>query len=147
MRRISRFFATLGPIGYLPAPGTMGTIATLPLVYLLSFLEWYNQLWMITIIFIVSFFIIDAALPLFVKKDPSQIILDEVVGFLITCIRIPFCFSTLLAGFLLFRFFDILKPFGIKRLELLSGAWGILLDDCLAGLFANLVLWIMIWNV
>ena len=89
---------------------------------------------------IFSFFIIQQALTFFKVADPSYIILDEVIGCLITFIGIPVCGLSLFAGFLLFRMFDILKPFGIQRVEKLPGAWGVLLDDCVAGLFANILL-------
>ena len=140
MKRIAKFIATLGPIGYLSAPGTMGTIATLPLVYWLSTVSFAHQCAAILLLIVVSFFIIQQALTSFKVADPSHIILDEVVGCFITFIGIPICGPTLFAGFILFRLFDILKPFGIKRLERLSGARGVLIDDCVAGLLANIVL-------
>jgi len=140
MKYIAKFIATLGPIGYLPAPGTMGTLVALPLIYSLSKLSFEIQSLMIVVLCMSSFFIIRQALTFFQIADPSHIILDEVVGCVITFIGIPVCWVTLVAGFLLFRLFDILKPFGIKRIENFSGAWGVLLDDCVAGLFANILL-------
>ena len=89
---------------------------------------------------ILSFFVIQRALTFFKIVDPSQIILDEVVGCFLTFVGLAFSWQSLLAGFLLFRLFDIFKPFGIKRLEQLPGAWGVLLDDCAAGLLANIIL-------
>ncbi len=140
MRRIAKYIATLGPIGYLPAPGTMGTLVTLPLVYCLSILSLEIQFLAIVSLSIISFFIIRQALTFFKVLDPSHIILDEVIGCLITFIGITCNWTSVFAGFLLFRMFDILKPFGIKRVEKFRGAWGVLLDDCVAGLFANILL-------
>ena len=140
MKQFAKSIATLGPIGYLPAPGTMGTLATLPLVYGLSMLSLENQFLAIASLSFISFFIIRQALTFFQVADPSQIILDEVIGCLITFIGIACTWQSLFVGFLLFRMFDILKPFGIKRIEKLPGAWGVLLDDCVAGLFANILL-------
>lgn len=139
---LSKYIATLGPIGYLFAPGTMGTLAVLPFIYYLSLLSPQNQLVAIAFVSIVSFFVIHHALRSFNVDDPSEIILDEVVGCLITFIGISFSAQAMVAGFLLFRLFDIVKPFGIKYLEKLSGAWGVLLDDCVAGLFANIILYV-----
>ena len=142
--KLCKFIATLGLVGYLPAPGTMGTLVTLPLVYLLSSLFILDQCILILLFTCVSYFIIKNALPYFSSSDPSHIILDEVIGCLITFIGINFYWQSLLAGFLLFRLFDIVKPFGIKRVEKISGAWGVLLDDCSAGLLANIVLYILV---
>ena len=136
----TKFIATLGPIGYLPAPGTMGTLATLPCIYFISLLSLETQFLAIVFVSILSFFVIQRALTFFKIVDPSQIILDEVVGCFLTFVGLAFSWQSLLAGFLLFRLFDIFKPFGIKRLEQLPGAWGVLLDDCAAGLLANIIL-------
>ena len=73
-------------------------------------------------------------------EDPSQTVIDEMVGIWITLLGLPLGWPWLLGGFLLFRFFDILKPLGIRQLERISGGWGIMLDDVLAGVYANLVL-------
>lgn len=142
--KLCKFIATLGPVGYLPAPGTMGTLATLPLVYLLSSLFILDQCLFVLLFTFISYFIIKNSLPYFSVSDPSYIILDEVVGCLITFIGIDLSWQSLLAGFLLFRLFDILKPFGIKRVEKIPGAWGVLLDDCAAGLLANIILWVLL---
>jgi len=142
--KLCKYIATLGPVGYLPAPGTMGTLATLPLVYFLSSLFIFDQCLFILLFTCISYFIIKNALQYFLVTDPSEIILDEVVGCLITFIGINFSWQSLFAGFVLFRLFDILKPFGIQRLEKIPGACGILLDDCAAGLLANIILYFLI---
>lgn len=138
--KLCKYIATLGSVGYLPAPGTMGTLATLPLVYAISSLFMLDQCIFILFFSIVSYFAIKKALPYFVSHDPSHIILDEVIGCLVTFIGIDFSCQSLVAGFFLFRLFDILKPFGIKRVEKIGGAFGIILDDVVAGLFANVML-------
>ena len=143
MKRLAKWIATLGPIGYLPAPGTMGTLATLPLVYGLSMLSLKVQLLAIAFVVMISFFVIQQALTFFKVADPSHIVLDEVIGCLITFVGVACTVQSLFAGFMLFRFFDIAKPFGIKKVEKLPGAWGVLLDDCVAGLCANVVLQIL----
>lgn len=73
-------------------------------------------------------------------KDSYRVVIDEVAGMCLSLLFIPIHLKTLLAGLVLFRVFDILKPFGIRRLEKLSGGWGVMLDDLLAGLYANLLL-------
>lgn len=133
--------ATLGPVGYLSAPGTMGTLAALPFVYCFSWLLLPEQVFIIIIAATVSLFVIDRGLQSFHDTDPSHIVLDEFVGCLVTFVGINFNLASTIAGFLLFRLFDILKPLGIKKIEKLPGAWGVLLDDCAAGLLANILLW------
>lgn len=153
----SKFFATLstlGKIGYFPAPGTMATLATLPIVYLISHLEiqFWGQLLIIVCATTISYFIIKKALPYFCQiytqcfiVDPSEIVLDEFVGCLFTFFAIPINFGTIFAGVILFRFFDILKPLGIKRAERIGGAKGIIFDDIIAGIISNILLRILLF--
>ncbi|MVM39028.1 phosphatidylglycerophosphatase A [Spirosoma sp. HMF3257] len=73
-------------------------------------------------------------------KDSYRVVIDEVAGMCLSLLFIPINEKSLLAGLVLFRLFDIAKPFGIRKLEKLPGGWGVMLDDLLAGLYANLVL-------
>lgn len=73
-------------------------------------------------------------------KDSYRVVVDEIAGMCLTLLFIPIHQKSLLAGLVLFRLFDIVKPFGIRKLETLRGGWGVMLDDLLAGLYANLVL-------
>ncbi len=140
MSKILKRIATLGPIGYLPAPGTMGTIAALPVAYAISCMPVSWQLMMIMILFGISYFVIGGALQYFKNFDPSQIILDEVIGTLVTFCGISYSPVIGLLGFILFRLLDIFKPFGIHHLEKIPGSFGILIDDVAAGLLAHLIL-------
>ena len=138
--KICRSIATLGPIGYLPAPGTMGTVAALPLAYALLAFSVTWQLTIIASLFLASYVIIDRALQSFATKDPSQIILDELVGTLVTFCGLVYSPVIFLAGFAFFRLYDITKPFGIRSLEKIPGSFGILIDDVGAGILAHLML-------
>jgi phosphatidylglycerophosphatase A len=73
-------------------------------------------------------------------KDSYRVVIDEVAGMCLSLLFIPINEKNLLAGLFLFRLFDIAKPFGIRKLEKLSGGWGVMLDDLLAGLYANVLL-------
>jgi len=141
-KSISLSLATLGPIGYLPAPGTMATLCTLPFIYLFSFFAIPTSVYIVGICIaaIIAFKIIEKALEGFRQRDPSEIVLDEVVGCLIVFLAVPVTVPTLLAGFFLFRFFDIAKPFGIKKTELLYGSLGVMMDDILCGILVNIIL-------
>ncbi len=74
------------------------------------------------------------------RKDPGLVVIDEVAGQWITYLGLSFSWWTWGLGFLLFRLFDILKPFPARRLERLPGGWGIMLDDLVAGVYARLAL-------
>ncbi|MBB6501614.1 phosphatidylglycerophosphatase A [Pedobacter cryoconitis] len=77
-------------------------------------------------------------------KDHNRVVIDEVVGMCITLLWIPVTPVNILIGLILFRFFDILKPLFIRRLENLPGGWGVMFDDILAGIYANIVLQIIL---
>ncbi len=123
------------------APGTMGTIAAIP-VYLLfiQFNFWvYAVLTMIATV--VGVWICDVAAKKLAEHDFGGIVWDEVAGYLITMLFVPFSWKGVLLGFALFRVFDILKPQPIKWVDAkVTGGLGIMLDDVLAAVFAGIVL-------
>jgi len=143
--KMNRFFLILATgfgVGYSPiAPGTLGTIITIPLYYFLSAIR--SPLYEITLIAFIflSVWISENAEIFFGKRDDPRIVIDEMMGFLITMLWVPKTVRFIILGFFLFRFFDILKPFPIRRLEKrLKGGWGVVLDDVMAGVYANIIL-------
>jgi len=78
-------------------------------------------------------------------KDHGRVVIDEVAGMCISLLFIPVTIKFVVAGLILFRFFDIAKPLFIKKLELLPGGWGVMMDDVLAGIYANILLHAFIW--
>ncbi len=142
MKRFILFLATGFGVGYSPiAPGTLGTLVAIPIYYFLS--EIRSPLYEITLIafFFLSVWISENTEKYFGKKDDCRIVIDEIMGYLITMLWIPKIILFIVVGFFLFRFFDILKPFPIRRLEKrLKGGYGVVLDDVLAGVYANIVL-------
>lgn len=77
----------------------------------------------------------------FKTHDASEVVIDEVAGMLVALAFLPFTWQVALVGFLLFRFFDILKPFPIRQLDQkVSGGFGVVIDDLVAGLFVNIIL-------
>lgn len=123
------------------APGTMGTLAAIP-VYLLcvQFDFWIYSL-LTFIAMVAGVWICDEAAKKLDEHDFGGIVWDEVAGYLITLWFVPFSWQAVIAGFVLFRFFDIVKPQPIKWIDAkVSGGLGIMLDDVLAGIFAGLVL-------
>jgi len=136
------FLATGFFIGTVPfAPGTFGSIVGLPIVFLLSRL---NLLLSISFILLFIFFavgIASAAEKILNQQDPAKIVIDEMAGLMVTFTGLPFNLTTAIAGFIVFRAFDILKPFPIRTLERkLAGGTGVVFDDVLAGIYANLIL-------
>jgi phosphatidylglycerophosphatase A len=86
----------------------------------------------------------DRAIHILKREDAPQIVVDEVVGYFVTMVSIPFNFYWAVCGFCLFRLFDIFKPFPISFLDRkIKGGWGVMLDDLAAGLFANVVMHLM----
>lgn len=148
LTHICRWVATLGPIGFTSAPGTSATAVTIILLYFLqSVLAIHLSIPVLMIVLIVSWFIIECALQCSNYKkndDPAEIVLDEVIGTMITFMSITLTAQSVIIGFLLFRFFDIIKPLGIARLEKITGATGIMIDDIVAGLISTLLLRVML---
>jgi len=139
-RRLILAAATWGGVGYLPgAPGTWGSLAALPLWWLLTQLgPWVYGLALVTLT-AVSIGITGWAQD-YLGSDHPAIVLDEVVGLLTALAWVPFAWPWVLIGFTLFRLLDIGKPFPVKYCERLPGGWGVTLDDVAAGLLARGVL-------
>jgi len=123
------------------APGTFGTLPGLFLCFFLDQMPLAGSMALLLILIGAAIGIADRAEKLFGEKDPGRIVIDEIVGMAVTLAAIPFTAYTATAGFLLFRVFDIAKPPPIRHIDRrLHGGLGIVLDDVIAGLFANLVL-------
>ncbi len=142
MKLFFRWFVTGFGIGYSPfAPGTAGSF--LGLILFLP-IQSISIAYAIPFLFLLSglgVYAANIALPLFFKsKDPSEIVIDEIVAILFVLFMIPTSPVWWGAGFLLFRFFDIKKPFGIRQFEKLPGGWGIMADDLIAALYTILIL-------
>jgi phosphatidylglycerophosphatase A len=123
------------------APGTCGTLAAIPLYLLIA--QTGNLLYsLLTLVATVTgIWICDKAADKLGEHDFGGIVWDEIAGYLITLWWIPFSWQGMVLGFVLFRFFDILKPWPIKIADRrVKGGFGIMLDDVLAGVLANLVL-------
>lgn len=146
MNRFFLFFATGFGVGYSPfAPGTMGTLIAIPVYTFLS--EIPSPIYEITLLgfLFLSIWISGNAEVSFGKRDDRRIVSDEMMGFLITMLWLPKTAFSIMVGFFLFRFFDILKPFPIRQIERLKGGWGIVLDDVLAGVYANILLHLILF--
>jgi len=134
---VLRLFVTLGPIGYLPfAPGTYGSAFACILLYFFPSVFAHP---LFVAAFVVAALVALNSLTL-ESNDPGYIVIDEVAGMLVAMAGQSISFLSLLAGFLLFRLFDIVKPYPIRRVEVFRKGYGILADDIIAGIFVNLLL-------
>jgi phosphatidylglycerophosphatase A len=150
-KQIATFFG----VGYTPvAPGTAGALIGGVIFYLLNLilsncgLDYYNiQIILILIILTVMLIAVRSIKRLenTWEHDAQQIVIDEVVGVWIAMLFIPFTWLNYVLAFILFRIFDIVKPFFIKKLDELKSSWSIMLDDVVAGVYANLVLQLIIF--
>ena len=147
---------TLGPLGRLKAPGTWGSAAGLlwwALVVRLAHAKgWHHEFFFDALVVLTAILLCGVAAAFIGKKDPSEVILDEFAAMPLVFLFNPYAYRNdkislvfILLGFLLFRLFDITKPFGIKALEKLPGGFGIVLDDVMAAIYANLALHGIAW--
>lgn len=142
LRALLASSATLFGLGKkFPAPGTVGTIVTLPLA---AALMWVGPLWhMAAVILFLPVAILAAE---FYEQeggghDPKEVIIDEVLGFMVTMVWLPLTWQSLVAGFVCFRLLDIFKPFPISRMDKnIKGGLGTIADDLAAGMVANVAL-------
>jgi phosphatidylglycerophosphatase A len=144
MKRFVLLLAAGFGAGYVPmAPGTAGTVVAIPIFLLLSSIPFpLYELTILTFFFFASW-ISGEAERCWQRKDDPKIVIDEIIGYLITMLWLPKTILFIILGFLLFRFFDILKPPPIRVLEKARGGYGIVLDDVLAGVYSNIVLQII----
>jgi phosphatidylglycerophosphatase A len=146
-RRCALLLATAGGVGYVPfAPGTFGSMVG---VFLWAVLpaSLVTQAIVIVALFVLGSWSGGVAEHHFGRTDPSQVVIDEVVGVLMTLFLNPVGWAGALAGFLIFRLSDIIKPYPSNRFEQFPGGVGVMADDAMAAVYANLALRFCIWAV
>jgi phosphatidylglycerophosphatase A len=145
------WIATCGGTGYFPvAPGTAGSAVGLVLVVALHQVPFATP-WLVVslavvagLLFVLGVWAAGKAEKFFGRVDPAQVVIDEVVGQMITLLAWPRApWKWLLAGFVLFRIFDVVKPFPARRAERIGGGWGIMLDDVVAGVYGLAALMVL----
>ncbi|MGQ9844404.1 MAG: phosphatidylglycerophosphatase A family protein [Spirochaetota bacterium] len=129
--------------GYFPkGSGTVGALLALLLYILLhQVCGTYGTIANVVLVVLITYPAIklgDDAEIYFAQKDPQEVVLDEMLGYWVAMLFHPFSFSGAVLGFFFFRLFDILKPFPIRRLEHFRGGLGIMIDDIIAGVYANI---------
>jgi phosphatidylglycerophosphatase A len=146
MSGLAVFIATFGYVGYFPiAPGTAGSLAALALYALV---RWAGtpavELVTIIAVLVIGIWAATGTERALASKDPGPVVIDEVLGMLITLAFLPLSLWGIAVGFLIFRVLDVIKPFPAGRLEHLPAGLGIMADDAMAGVYAHLMLRILV---
>lgn len=149
MKGLAVFIASFGFVGYFPvAPGTAGSLAAL---VLFAVIKWIAipvvELSAIVAVFAIGVWAAHGTESALARKDPGVVVIDEVLGMLITLALLPLSLAGIALGFLLFRALDVIKPYPAAQLEHLHGGLGIMADDAVAGLYAHLALRACVWMV
>lgn len=145
--RVALATASFGYVGYSPvAPGTAGSAAGLLLIVPLRLLGYP----VLDVVVAVGLFLVGIWSATLIERhlgveDPGVVVVDEVLGMLVSLLWLPMSWQVILAAFLVFRVFDIIKPWPAGRFERLGGGLGIMADDAMAGVYANLVVQALVW--
>ena len=132
---------TCGFVGYIPgAPGTYASILGCAILYILPVTSLFSSVALVFLVAVIS--VISVNNLMYDGDDPSYIVIDELAGMFVAMAGHKVTLLSLFIGFILFRFFDIMKPYPIRQLERLRGGYGVVADDVVAGIFANFLLWL-----
>lgn len=143
--KLMLFLASGFGLGYAPlASGTFGTLLGVLLYFFLGRINIFFFLIILAALLFVSFWLADQAEQVLFTKDPQIVVIDEVVGYLVTMISFPASWHYLLAGFLLFRFFDVVKVWPASYFDTAGKrGFAVVMDDVCAGVYANIALQIL----
>jgi phosphatidylglycerophosphatase A len=149
MHRLGLFIATCGYLGYVPlAPGTFGSAAGLAVFFLIRSTGSITvEVAAILVLFAVGIWSGTVAEHYFGGIDPAPVVMDEVVGMLITLAFLPVSVTGAIVGFLVFRVLDVVKPWPSAQFERLPGGLGVMADDGMAAIYGNLVMHGLIWAI
>jgi phosphatidylglycerophosphatase A len=142
VRSLAKLLATCFYLGYIPiAPGTLGGSLLGAVIYLLVSQNNFINLLVTLAVTLLAVWSSGQAEMIFGQKDDQRIVIDETAGMLIAMLWLPDKSLLYLGlGFVVFRVMDIVKPLGIKKLQVIKGGWGVVADDVAAGLVTNIIL-------
>lgn len=144
---INKIIASWFGIGYIKGGGTVAAMVTCLLLYVVQHDGLLQSPWILpaaTLLITLLGIYVGNQVEADWGKDSYRVVIDEVAGQMVALLFIPLTNTNLLIGLFLFRFFDILKPLGIRKLEKLPAGTGVMMDDVLAGVYANVVLQVII---
>lgn len=147
MTRLAILLATAGYAGYFPfAPGTVGSAVGLALFAAIRWLDApLAEPAAVVAVAVVGIWAAGVAERHWGRTDPGAVVIDEVAGMLLTLMAVPVSWAGAVVGFLVFRAYDIVKPFGARQCERLPGGYGVMTDDLVAGLYGNLTMRVLLW--
>ena len=148
LTRLAVLVCTFGYVGYFPvAPGTVGSLAGLVVFALLRWLHApaAADAALILLLFLAGVWSGTHAERYFGTTDPGPGVIDEVVGMLITLFLLPVTWAVVIAAFFIFRILDVIKPYPARRFESFHGGMGMMADDVMSAIYANLLLWLAVW--
>ncbi|TEU05255.1 MAG: phosphatidylglycerophosphatase A [Candidatus Aminicenantes bacterium] len=142
MKLLSKIISSFFGAGYFPvAPGTLTSLVViLAYKFYLFRLSWSLHLLILFLLFFIGIYASTKVESESRKKDPRKIVIDEACGQLLVLFRMGDAWFPILSGFLLFRIFDIIKPYPIKKVETLPSGWGIMMDDIVAAIYAGVII-------
>ncbi|MCX8057537.1 MAG: phosphatidylglycerophosphatase A [Ignavibacteria bacterium] len=140
-QKLKLFFATGFLVGYFPfASGTVGSfLAILIYLFIPGFEEPYIMIFFVLLFIVIGIFTSDYAEKIY-GFDPPEVVIDEIVGMWFSLLFLPKTYLIASIGFILFRIFDIIKPFPAKQSQNLKGGIGIMLDDIIAGFYSLIII-------
>ena len=140
---MNKFIASWAGIGYIKGGGTIAAAVTCGLIYLLWPTQLVQNAWLFLlltlVITLIGVYVGNQVEPDW-GKDSYRVVIDEVSGMMVSLLFLPQNMYVLVAGFILFRFFDMVKPLYIRKMEALPAGTGVMMDDVLAGVYANILL-------
>jgi phosphatidylglycerophosphatase A len=147
VNRLALLISTFGYVGFFPiAPGTAGSFAALALYALVRWIDLPAvELAAIVAVFAVGVWAATKSEVVLGGTDPGPIVIDEVLGMLVTLAWLPLSLTGVVVGFVLFRVYDVIKPYPARRFEDAPGGWGVMLDDAMAGLYGQVTLRLLVW--
>lgn len=144
--KLIKLFATGFGAGLAPVtPGTLGTVVGVGICLICWPFPWLLRLLVVIAILGFSIYVAELAEKIYHVKDDQRIVIDEIAGFQVTMLPVTITGLHLLVGFVLFRIFDILKPFPLRDLQKMSGGLGIVLDDAAAGIYAGVLMLLLVF--
>ena len=147
MARLAVLIASFGYTGYFPiAPGTAGSAAALVLYALVRRAgSPVLETGVLLVVAIVGTWSASTAERQFGRTDPGEIVIDEVLGMLMTLAFVPLTWTGVVAGFFVFRALDVVKPFPAGAAERLRGGLGVMADDAICGVYGNIIVRVLVW--
>jgi len=134
-------------LGYIPlASGTFGSLWGIPIFYWLSTQKFWFQIVILIGSIFLAILLAGQAAKILDEKDPSKVVIDEIVGYMAAMAGMTFSWTMAISGFFIFRIMDIVKPYPIRKIDQqMPGGWGIVLDDVLAGIYSQIILRILVY--